>query len=138
MKPVGNKSKLSQKTHNRKDSLRARNNAERACGKQRNDLLLDLQLLRVPTDALKAAQRNIRKINEKHVADMLASIAAFGQIRPVFINAKHSIIDGHVIVEAARRAGLKEVQRILIDHLSDDQLRQLRIALNKLRETCAR
>ncbi len=56
-------------------------------------------------------------------------------VRPILITRDGEIIDGHDVLEALRQIGVERVPCIRVDHLSDLEIRQLRIALNKIAET---
>ena len=66
---------------------------------------------------------------------MNRSIAAFGICVPILIDADGSIVHGHGVWEAARRAGLEMVPVIEISHLPPEKLRLLAVTLNRIAET---
>ncbi len=100
----------------------------------RNNLLPALEQALVPLAEFKPPKRNARKIEPAHVAEVAESVARFGVTKPVLVDRDRRVIDGWVVVEAARQLGLTEVPCIVIDHLSPDEIRLLRIALNRLQE----
>ena len=129
-----------------KEALKARDREKRAReaqlaavgrgspGRRRNTLVPELTLEWRQLDELKGATRHVRKVDEAQVARILASVEAHGVCRPVVISAVNFIIDGHLIVEALRRAGVEQVQCLVIDHLSADEQRTLSLALNRIGE----
>lgn len=108
-----------------------------AQGARRNDLTPSLKIQFIPIDELKLAPRRIRRATREQRERVKRSIEAFGCVRTVLIRGSHTIIDGHVIVEALRELGAKVVPCIVIDHLSDTEIRQLAITLNRTQETGA-
>ena len=62
-------------------------------------------------------------------------MSRFGFLKPVLIDGSGRIVDGHILVEVARRMGLPDIECVVIDHLSADELRLARIALNRIQET---
>ena len=128
------------------DNLAARSRARRRALKgavavetvsaapRRNDLLPELKLETRPLASLKPAKRRLRDIDPAHVADVAASIGRLGVSKPILIAPDGEIIDGHVEVEAARLHGLAEIPCIVVSHLSDEEVRLLRLALNRLGE----
>lgn len=88
-----------------------------------------------PLDELKSASRRIRKADEAQIARLVATIQSFGVCRPVLIDEDGAIVDGHSVVEAARRLGVGRVQCVVIDHLSAAERRALSVALNRTQET---
>jgi DNA modification methylase len=103
-------------------------------GNIRNDLLPNLRLEERLIASLLPASRRVRKIERRHVAETKISMERFGQVHPILITGKGEIIDGHIRVEAARMAGLEMVPCLVVDHLSPEELRLLRLALNRIQE----
>ena len=103
----------------------------------RNDLLPNLEVSSVAISDLKPSKQRVRKTSKKQVGKQVRSIEAYGFLVPVLIGDANGIIDGHTRVEAGRQLGLKTVPCIRISHLSDREVRALRIALNKIQETGA-
>jgi ParB-like chromosome segregation protein Spo0J len=69
---------------------------------------------------------------DAQVGEIGASIEQFGFVSPILVDAKGVIIAGHGRLEAAKRKGLKKVPVIKLGHLSDDQVKALRIADNSI------
>jgi DNA modification methylase len=101
---------------------------------KRNDLRPRLELVDVPIVTLRGARRRIHRHDEAHVAEIIGSLGTFGVSRPILISGDREIVDGHDVVEAARRLGLHDLPCIVIDHLSPEELRMLSITLNRLPE----
>ncbi len=95
---------------------------------------MDLNIERLPVEALTPYARNARTHSEEQVAQIAASIAEFGFVNPVLIDADGTIIAGHGRLLAARELGLSDVPVIRLAHLTDAQRRALTIADNKLAE----
>ena len=95
---------------------------------------MDLNIERLPVEALTPYARNARTHSEEQVAQIAASIAEFGFVNPVLIDTDGTIIAGHGRLLAARELGLDEVPVIRLVHLTDAQRRALTIADNKLAE----
>jgi DNA modification methylase len=91
-----------------------------------------LKLLYRPLTTLRASKRNARRHNERQLVKLGASIKRYGFLVPVLITADGEIVAGEARAEAARRAGLSEVPTICIDHLTENQVREFRIADNRL------
>jgi DNA modification methylase len=58
----------------------------------------------------------------------------FGAINPIIVDRKLRIVAGHARWEAAKRLKLDAVPVLLVDHLSDDELRLYAIADNRIAE----
>lgn len=87
-----------------------------------------------PLAALTPASRQLRRRGRGQVERLVANIVRVGCLVPVFVTGAGEIIDGHGIFEACRMLGYENVHTIVIDHLSDSDVRALRFSLNKLSE----
>ena len=83
---------------------------------------------------LKPYARNARTHSPKQIAEIAASIKAFGFNNPVLVDKDGGIAAGHGRVEAAKLLGIATVPTIRLDHLSDAQKRAYILADNKLAE----
>lgn len=92
-----------------------------------------LQIAYVQTSLVKAAERKLRRHSREQLARMVKSVEAFGAL-PIIVDADKQVIDGHTVLAAVRKLGLKEVPVICRDDLDETQARTLRIALNRIGE----
>ena len=76
--------------------------------------------------------RNPRTHSDAQVAQIAASIAAFGFNNPILVDTKAGIIAGHGRLLAARKLQLTEVPIIVLDHLTEQQKRAYILADNQL------
>lgn len=76
---------------------------------------------------------NPRK-NDHAVASAAAIIKRFGFRVPLLIKSDDEVIDGHLRLKAAVKLGYDEVPCIIVDDMSDNDIRALRISVNKLAE----
>src|SRR6202521_1948354 len=83
-------------------------------------------------DRLIPYARNPRTHSDAQVAQIAASIAAFGFNNPILVDTKAGIIAGHGRLLAARRLQLTEVPVIVLDHLTEAQKRAYILADNQL------
>ncbi|KLE32299.1 hypothetical protein AAW01_11235 [Aurantiacibacter gangjinensis] len=88
----------------------------------------------MPICELTIAKTSIRKKDAKQIARIANSIKTFGQVYPVLLNKVGAIVDGHLVVEAARDLGLEKVYCVRLEHLDEDEARLLSIALNRIQE----
>jgi DNA modification methylase len=91
---------------------------------------LEIQLW--PVDRLIPYARNPRTHSDVQVAQIAASIVAFGFNNPILVDTKAGIIAGHGCLLAARKLKLTEVPVIVLDHLTETQKRAYIIADNQL------
>src|SRR4249919_3812647 len=85
-----------------------------------------------PIDKLIPYARNARTHSDAQIAQIAASIAAFGFNNPILVDTKAGIIAGHGRLLAARKLQLQEVPVIVLDHLSETQKRAYILADNQL------
>ena len=72
--------------------------------------------------------------NENAVDKVASSIAEFGFKNPIIIDKNNVVVNGHTRLLASKKLGLKEVPVIVIDDLSEAQIKAFRIADNKTSE----
>lgn len=76
--------------------------------------------------------KNSRTHSDEQIAQIAASIKAFGFTNPILVGDDGVIVAGHGRLSAARKLGLSQVPVIVLDHLSDTERRALVIADNQL------
>lgn len=86
-------------------------------------------------DELKPYLNNAKKHTEKQIKQVAESIKRFGFIQPIVVDKNNEIVIGHCRYEAGKYLELKTVPCILVDKLSDDEVKALRLADNKLNES---
>ena len=72
--------------------------------------------------------------NENAVDKVASSIVEFGFKNPIFVDKNNIVVNGHTRLLASKKLGLKEVPVIVIDDLTDTQIKAFRIADNKVAE----
>ena len=72
--------------------------------------------------------------NEPAVDAVASSIKNFGFNQPIAIDSKNEIIAGHTRYKAAKKLDLKEIPCVIIDDLTDEEVRAYRLADNKVAE----
>ncbi len=102
---------------------------------KKNDLLSELCVEAVSINDLQHAKHNVRKQSSRQIARCKASIQRFGVRRPSLITDEGEIIDGQAMIVAAQQLGLDEFPCIRVCQMSEQEVRALRIALNKIQET---
>ncbi|WP_254430616.1 MULTISPECIES: DNA methyltransferase [unclassified Ruegeria] len=83
---------------------------------------------------IKPYANNNRVHAAKNIDKLKASVAQFGFVTPILLDGSGTIIAGHGRYEAAKALGLMSVPTVVAGHLSDAEVRALRIADNKLAE----
>ena len=72
--------------------------------------------------------------NDAAVPGVVASIRQYGFIGAIIVNKDKVIINGHTRVKAMKEMGAETIPAIVVDHLTPEQERALRIADNKTGE----
>ena len=106
----------------------------------KNDLFRELYIVWLATNLIDAAPRRVRRALEKQVLGVVDAIKAFGFRIPILVRKtasgeRYQVVDGHIRLEAARRLSAEQIPCIIVDDLSDSDLRRLTLSLNKLQET---
>jgi DNA modification methylase len=97
----------------------------------------DLCVRLAPPASLKPFPRQIRSYPATHVRKLALSIDRFGWVIPIVIDNQDRVVAGWALTLAAQRLGLTEVPVVTVTDLSNEELRGLRIALNRLSEDSA-
>ncbi len=95
-------------------------------------LATPLAIVYRPPAALHPDPRNARTHPKRQIAQIAASIEAFGFTNPILADEAGKVIAGHGRLLAAKSVGLAEVPVIILAGLSEAQQRALRIADNKI------
>ena len=80
---------------------------------------------------LKEYPNNARVITERAVEYVADSIREVGFLNPLVVTRDGEIVCGHVSSRAAKKAGLEEVPCVVVDDLTEDQVKAFRLADNK-------
>src|SRR5437016_4032971 len=75
--------------------------------------------------------RNARKISERAIDKVAASIQEFGWQQPIVVDSKGVIIVGHTRLLAARRLGLLSAPVVVAAHLTPAQVKAYRLMDNR-------
>ncbi len=94
--------------------------------------LVNLQVEQWPVSKLRRYPGNAKVHPETQVGEISASIGEFGFISPILVDGKGEIIAGHGRLDAAEARKMKKVPVIQLGHLSEAQVKALRIADNSL------
>lgn len=84
---------------------------------------------------IKPYKSNAKKHDEKQIDNVAESINQFGFVQPIVVDKNNEIVIGHCRYEASKRLGLKEVPCVLVDNLTEEQVKKLRIIDNKTNES---
>ena len=94
-----------------------------------------MQIQNMSIDAIKPYVRNAKKHPQSQIENVAESIKKFGFVQPIVVDGGGCIIIGHCRYEASKRLGLEEVPCVMLEDLTDDEVRKLRLLDNKLNES---
>ena len=77
---------------------------------------------------------NPRKISQNAIDKVASSIKNFGFKVPIIIDKDNEIVAGHNRILAAKKLGMEEVPCIVVEDLTEQQIKAFRIADNKTSE----
>lgn len=80
-------------------------------------------------------ERNAKKHPKEQIEHIANSIQQFGWQQPIVVDANDVLIIGHGRLLAAKKLKLKEVPVVKVENLTEDQVKALRLADNKLNES---
>lgn len=92
-----------------------------------------MEIIMKKVDEIKPYEKNPRH-NEEAVKYVANSIKEFGFKNPIIIDKNNVIIAGHTRLKASIYLNLKSVPCIIADDLTEEQVKALRIADNKVSE----
>lgn len=98
---------------------------------------------------IKPYEKNAKKHSEKQIKEIMRAIEHFGFNQPIVIDKKNEIVVGHGRFEAAKKLGFSEIRlgvaraakgekfipAILVEDLTEQEVKAYRLADNKLNES---
>ena len=95
----------------------------------------DLEIVYLDPQNLKPYKYNAKDHPEDQIEMIKNSIEEFGFKTPVVVDSNFEIIQGHGRTMASLDLGLRSIPCIIAEDLSEDQVRMLRLADNKVSES---
>lgn len=80
-------------------------------------------------------EKNAKQHDKKQIANVANSIRRFGWQQPIVVDENGVVVIGHCRLLAAKKLGMKEVPVTVASGLTQDEIRELRIADNKTNES---
>lgn len=94
-----------------------------------------MKIINMATADLVPYKFNAKQHDETQVANVANSIKRFGWQQPIVIDDNNVVVIGHCRLLAAKRLGMEEVPVTVASGLTDEEIRELRIADNKSNES---
>jgi DNA modification methylase len=89
---------------------------------------------RVEISLLKLPPRRLRKHSQKQLRKIERLLEEMGQAVPILVTETYEIVHGEAQTDAARQLGWTHVKVLRVEGLSDEHIRQLRIAIIRIEE----
>jgi site-specific DNA-methyltransferase (adenine-specific) len=94
-----------------------------------------MEIINRATKDLVPYSMNAKVHPEEQIANVANSIRRFGWQQPIVVDDNNVVVIGHCRLLAAKRLGLREVPVTVASGLTDEEIRELRIADNKTNES---
>ena len=80
-------------------------------------------------------KKNAKKHNKEQVEQIANSIKEFGFTQPVIIDTNNCVVAGHGRILGAKKAGLTQVPTVMLEDLTEEQIKAYRLVDNKTNES---
>lgn len=94
-----------------------------------------MEIFNIKTNELIPYRNNAKRHNKKQVEQVANSIKRFGFVQPIVIDKNNEIIIGHCRYLSAKQLDLETVPALRVENLTEDEIKALRLADNKLNES---
>lgn len=91
-----------------------------------------MTITKVPINALKRPEKNVRIHSAKQIEEFKRSIEMFGQIRPIVCDEEYTIIAGNGLYAALSALGWAEADCYIVRGLSEIEKKKLMLADNRI------
>lgn len=97
------------------------------------DITINDKVIELPIDSV-TPHDGSHKTDDASVEALVQSIKDFGITQPISVDKNNVIVTGNGVFKAAKVLGMEKVPCIRVDYLTDEQIRQYRIADDKTSE----
>jgi len=94
-----------------------------------------MEIREIPLSEITPYYNNAKRHDKKQIDNVAVSIKQYGFVQPLVIDRNGEIIIGHCRYEAAKKLHLKTVPCVAAETLTEDEVKALRLADNKLNES---
>lgn len=91
-----------------------------------------MDILKLKLTELNVPEKNVRIHTEKQLQEYERSVRMFGQIRPIVVDEKNTILAGRGLYETLKRMGEETAECYRYENLTENQKKKLMIADNKI------
>lgn len=93
-----------------------------------------MEIIKINIKDLKEYENNPVIHSREQINKLAEIIKRYGFRQPIVIDRNNVIVAGHGRLQAVKKLGYKEVDCVIADDLTDDQIRAYRLADNKIKE----
>lgn len=104
-------------------------------GKITNKKDVELNIVYRNIKELKPYKKNAKKHPKEQVERIANSIKEFGFTQPVIVDKNKCVVAGHGRILGAKKAGLTQVPTVMLESLTEEQIKAYRLVDNKLNES---
>jgi DNA modification methylase len=94
-----------------------------------------MEIKQIKIQDIKPYEKNAKKHTRKQIDQVANSIKRFGFVQPLVVDKNNELIIGHCRLEASKKLGMTEVPTLKLEDLSEEEVKALRLADNKLNES---
>lgn len=94
-----------------------------------------VNIVNIKVKDLKPYKNNAKFHDEKQINGVANSISQFGFVQPLVVDKNNYVIIGHCRLLAAKKLNYSQVPCVMADDLTDEQVKALRLADNRLNES---
>lgn len=94
-----------------------------------------MQTVKLKVSDVTPFEKNAKKHDEKQIQNVMESIRQFGFVQPIVVDKNNVLIIGHCRLSAAKRLKMEEIDAVVVDQLTEEQVNKLRLLDNKLNES---
>jgi ParB-like chromosome segregation protein Spo0J len=91
-----------------------------------------MNVVKMALSSLQRPERNVRMHTEKQLKEFERSVSMFGQIRPIVVDERRTILAGNGLYDTLLRMGWEEADVLQMDGLTENQKKKLMLADNKI------
>lgn len=95
----------------------------------------ELNIVYKPIKELEPYKKNAKKHPMEQIERIANSIKEFGFTQPVIVDRNNCVVAGHGRILGAKKAGLKQVPTVMLEELTEEQIKAYRLVDNKLNES---
>ena len=94
----------------------------------------NLEIKYVEIEKLKKYDKNAKIHTSKQISKLVSSMKKFGVVTPILVDRNFTIIAGHGRLEALKNLNYNKIPVIMLENLSESQVRAYRLADNRIAE----